>query len=266
MRLTQLEPTPFHELRFRTAGKRGQIERRTLPFFRAFSETLEPKTGAIVITSDLQGREAGVDNRLLGEAVAEELQLLVQCDEIPEVGLILLAGDLYEYPDCHKRGGSGDVTAVWEAFAEIAGEVIGVHGNHDELPEPHRLPGHAQVLEGEMTRWGSLKVGGVSGIIGDPSRAQRKSETAFVRALDRLAQQKPDILLLHQGPDAPERGLRGDPMVRLALETGFRGLTVFGHTPWPAPFYVPLGDGVALNCDARVIVVCPAGTVLPVHP
>jgi hypothetical protein len=43
----------------------------------------------------------------------------------------------------------------------------------------------------------------------------------------------------------------------LSLETGFQGLTVFGHTRWEWPWLIPLGEGQALNVDGRVVVVLP---------
>ena len=44
---------------------------------------------------------------------------------------VLLAGDLYTVPALDRRGGSGDVTAVWRAFGDEFSWVVGVAGNHD---------------------------------------------------------------------------------------------------------------------------------------
>ncbi|KIG12339.1 hypothetical protein DB30_01571 [Enhygromyxa salina] len=78
----------------------------------------------MIVTADLQGRalpdrHAPEDTALplLGEAVAEELHTLAQCQEIPpldRVGVVL-AGDLCAVPDARKMGASGDMRPVWRA-------------------------------------------------------------------------------------------------------------------------------------------------------
>ena len=62
---------------------------------------------SMVVPSDLQGREDGQCNRLIGEQVVDELIVLQEQGLISYVDLVILAGDLYDYPDCRKRGGSG---------------------------------------------------------------------------------------------------------------------------------------------------------------
>ncbi|WP_336368294.1 metallophosphoesterase family protein [Marinobacter sp. C2H3] len=254
-----VETTPFHELPYRTSGAR-QPQRCRLPFHRAYAKGMPPGIQSLVFTSDLQGREIGGANRLLGEVVADELNALVEAGETPQPGAIFVCGDLYDYPDCHKRGGSGPVDSVFEALTKSGARVVGVLGNHDELTDPQRLPNAVTLLDGDVVEHiCGLTVGGVSGIVGDPNRSQRRSAESFLEVMERVTDQKPDILLLHQGPTDPDRpDRRGDPDLELSLRSGFEGLTVFGHTKWEDPWLIPLGEGQALNVDGRVVVVVPA--------
>lgn len=254
LRITRIDEEPFHTVAYRTSGPSGKPVRQRLPFYRAYATGLPDTIQALGFASDLQGREQGGENRLMGEAVAEALAGLVQSSVIPQPEAVLLCGDLYDYPDCHKRGGTGPVDEVFRAFARMAPQVIGVLGNHDELTEPKSLPRNAQVLDGGTKTVGKLVVGGVSGIVGDPGRHQRRTEHSYLSVMERVTSGRPDLLLLHQGPDDPERNRRGDPGVALSLATGYRGLTVFGHSHWSRPWLIPVGDGQALNVDGRVVV------------
>ncbi|WP_097462245.1 metallophosphoesterase family protein [Mangrovitalea sediminis] len=259
IRLTDIEERPFETLSYRTSGPKGRILRRTLPIFRARGRGLPTDVGCAVLASDLQGREIGGQQRLLGEVLAQYLAYLQRVGDIPPIGIAALCGDLYDYPDCHKRGGTGDVDAVWHAFAAVARHVVGVLGNHDSLNQPSELPDNVHLLDGDLVGVEGIRVGGVSGIVGDPRRNQRKALPDYLQMLDGVTQKQPDLLLLHQGPDAPDTSRRGDPMVRLALEAGYSGLTVFGHAYWADPFVIALGEGQALNVDSRVVLVYPAG-------
>lgn len=260
--IASVETTPFHELPYRTSGAR-QPQRCRLPFHRAFAKGIPPGIRSLVFTSDLQGREIGGTNRLLGEVVADELNTLVETGKAPRPAVIFVCGDLFDYPDCHKRGGSGPVDAVFEAFARVAPRVISVLGNHDELTDPRRLSHTIDILDGDVVEdVGGLRVGGVSGIVGDPNRSQRRNPEAFLQMVEGVTDQKPDILLLHQGPTDPSRAdRRGDPDLELSLRSGFNGLTVFGHTRWEEPWLIPMGEGQALNVDWRVVVVVPDSNI-----
>ena len=133
MKIISIEEKPFHKIRFITAGPKGKVRKRDLPFYRVFVDSLPKGMSSFIATSDLQGRESGRGNRLLGEVVAEELSFLQEKKEVKSIDLVLLAGDLYEYPDCHKLGSTGDVTPVYNAFADKFKSVVGVHGNHDTI-------------------------------------------------------------------------------------------------------------------------------------
>ncbi|AMQ90500.1 MULTISPECIES: metallophosphoesterase family protein [Marinobacter] len=256
--ITGIETTPFHELPYRTSGAR-QPQRCRLSFHRAFANGIPPGIRSLVFVSDLQGREIGGANRLLGEVVADELNTLVETGQTPRPDAIFVCGDRYDYPDCHKRGGSGPVDAVFEAFTKAALRVVGVLGNHDELTDPQRLSNAVDLLDGDVVEdvYG-LTVGGVSGIVGDPHRSQRRSAESFLQVTESVTDKKPDILLLHQGPTDPSRpDRRGDHDLELSLRSGFEGLTVFGHTRWEEPWLIPMGEGQVLNVDGRVVVVVP---------
>ena len=259
LRITRIDPEPFFSLPHRTSGPAGAPLHNRLPFYRAYATGLPDHVKGIVLTSDLQGREAGGQNRLLGVSVAEALVGLSREGLIPAPDAVFLCGDLYDYPDCHKRGGTGPVDEVLQAFSVMVPEVVGVLGNHDQMEYPEALPDNTTVLDGEVVGGlGNLNIGGVSGIVGNPNRNQRRTEDDFLAALESVTDQAPDILLLHQGPTDPERAARrGDPGVALSLETGFQGLTVFGHTRWDWPWLISLGEGQALNVDGRVVVVLP---------
>jgi len=259
LRITKIEPEPFHTLGYRTAGPKGKPIHVQLPFHRAEAEGLPSSVQALVLTSDLQGRETGSQNRLLGCALADELVVLHNKGIIPRPNLIALCGDLYEYPDCHKRGGTGPVDEVFFALGGVCDQVVGVLGNHDELARRDTV--HApniSILDGTRDSVLGLRIGGLSGIIGDPKRHLRRSEDDFLKRLESLTSKSPNLLLLHQGPDDPELSRRGDPSVRLSLETGYAGLTVFGHTRWHGYPLITLGSGQVLNVDGRVIIVTPS--------
>lgn len=259
LRITEIAPDPFFTLPHRTSGPSGAPLRNHLPFYLAFASGLPRHVKSVVLTSDLQGREDGSRNRLLGVPVAEALMALSEKGVIPVPDAIFVCGDLYDYPDCRKRGGTGPVDDVFQAFSAITAEVVGVLGNHDQMTGTEDLPGNTSLLDGDVVPvLQDLHVGGVSGIVGPPSRNQRRTAEGFIAALESVSDQAPDLLLLHQGPTDPERAYRrGDPDVALSLETGFTGLTVFGHTRWDWPWLIPLGEGQALNVDGRVVVVLP---------
>lgn len=260
LRITKIESEPFHTLRYLTAGPKGKPVHVQLPFYRAEAEGLPSSIRAVVLTSDLQGREIGPENRLLGCALADELVVLHNKGIIPKPSLIAVCGDLYEYSDCHKRGGTGPVDEVFYALNRVCDQVVGVLGNHDELAQRDAaLEPNISILDGTHSSMLGLRIGGLSGIIGDPKRHLRRSEDEFLKRLESLTSKSPNLLLLHQGPDDPELSRRGDPSVRLSLETGYAGLTVFGHTRWHGYPLITLGSGQALNVDGRVIIVTPSG-------
>jgi Icc-related predicted phosphoesterase len=207
---------------------------------------------SIIVSSDLQGREDGQRNRLVGEQVVDEIIALQEHELISDVDLVILAGDLYDYPDCRKRGGSGDVTSVWNAFASNFEKVVGVHGNHDKVTEDELLP-NVTILDGNGITYKDINIGGVSGIIGKVTRNQRKSYEQFQQELSNILNKRCDIVVLHAGPDDPENNQRGEPMVRTQLENTSTGLAVFGHCYWDIPL-ITIGTNQVLNVDSKVFI------------
>jgi len=263
MKIEAIDYEPFHMVHHKTSGfnpKGNGPRTRDLPFYKVYVDELPEGIEAIVATSDLQGRETGGQNRLLGERISEELETLVSQGDIPSIGAVLLAGDLYDYPDCHKLGGSGDVAPVWNAFSDAFPCVLGVHGNHDVITDENALQGdkgHATVaLDGSRHDVNGLMVAGVSGIIGKPTKNQRKTPEAFYTLLDKVLDDSPDVLLLHHGPDNISPRQRGDSNVRERFEKSNReGLVIFGHCHWDAEqMWVKQGLLDVLNVDGRVMV------------
>ncbi len=230
-----------------------------MPFYRATVDYLPEGVSSFVVTSDLQGREDDQSqNRLVGEAVAEELLLLHEIGEIPFINFIALAGDLYDHPEMHKLGGTGDVTSVWNAFAKYFDFVIGVHGNHDKINDS-AMASNTLVLDGTSSNIKGIRIGGVSGIVGRSDRNQRKSEDEFLRALTKVTRGKNNLILLHQGPEDNINQQLGDAKITAHLESKGDGIVVFGHCHWTKPF-ITIGKNQVLNVDNRLYLVCAANT------
>ena len=133
-RCVSINPEPITEIPFLNAGRGpGGFYEDRLPILDAVVHCLPDGMSGIIATADLQGRERFQDSpngvpRLLGEALPSRLAVKT----LPGVGLdvgsvgVFLAGDLYTVPALDRRGGSGDVRAVWEAFGDGFAWVIGV--------------------------------------------------------------------------------------------------------------------------------------------
>jgi Icc-related predicted phosphoesterase len=259
VKFIKVEDVPFHKLPYRSSGKNGAIRWLILPFYRAFVDELPKGITSFIVTSDLQGRELNEkSNRLVGEAVAEEIELLIKLEEINVVDFVALAGDLYDYPDCRKLGGTGDVTTVWNAFAKTFKTVVGVHGNHDIVNES-KLERNAVILDGETTSILSMHIGGVCGIVGKKSRNHRKSEIEFKESLTNVCNKKNDIVLLHQGPDDPVNQQLGQPFIREHLCKNGSSIVFFGHCHWDEPC-IEMGNNQLLNVDNRIYIISESKT------
>lgn len=250
MKILEIETNAFHTINYRSSGPRRQPRHLSLPCYRVQVDSLPQGMHSVLVSSDLQGREIGPQNRLLGEVLAEDMARLSAAGQIPTLELALLAGDLYAHPGCQHLGCTGDVTSVWQAFAQVFSQVVGVQGNHDQI-RPAEMPANSQVLDGDVMHYQGLTLGGVSGIIGRRERHQRKSDTEFAKALLYLNTQACDVLILHQGPDDPEREQLGSPLVRRCLEKGGDALVVFGHCYWQEP-WAEIAQHHILNVDQKV--------------
>ena len=252
MNILHIEKEPFHKLKYHSSGTKRTIIQCVLNFYKVKVDVLPEGVTSMVVSSDLQGREDGQRNRLIGEHVVDELMTLQEQGLISHVDLVILAGDLYDYPDCRKRGGSGDVTSVWNAFAHNFDNIIGVHGNHDIVTEDDLLS-NVTILDGNIINYEDIKIGGVSGIIGKVTRNQRKSYEQFERELSNIISKRCDIIVLHAGPDDPENNQRGEPMVRHQLGNTNTGLVIFGHCYWHIPL-IKIGTNQVLNVDSKVFI------------
>jgi len=251
--LSSIELEPWNRIPYLDAGRGGVPVERQLPVLRGTVDALQGGVEALVVASDLQGREpprpwAQGPLRLLGCQVAEALEGWCRDGGLPpadRVGVIL-CGDLYAHPELAKRGTHGDVRGVWRAFAERFRWVAGVAGNHDvfgdQVHRSERRPlegvARAHFLDGTTVALDGLRIGGVSGVIGKPTRLFRRTESDYLAAVERVLDDGVDILALHDGPDFPSMGLLGIPRVRAILDRRPPVLVVRGHCFWKEP----LGD------------------------
>ncbi len=264
MRILSIEKTPLHEWAYLSAAPRGGSELRHLPLLGATVDTLPPDVAALLVTSDLQGVATSDVHEgaaaLVGEVLAEELSILGDLGELPHpnhVG-ILLAGDLYSDPSGAVRGASGDVRSVWSAFAERFRWVAGVAGNHDTFGTPRerarleQRPG-LHLLDGEVRELDGLRVGGLSGIIGQAGKLWRREEEDYLEALRGVLGAGPEVLVLHEGPDEPSTERRGRPSIRAEVEAREELLVICGHSHWDEPLAVLPGGAQVLNVDGRAV-------------
>jgi Icc-related predicted phosphoesterase len=267
VRIQSIATAPIIEIPFLNAGRGpGSFYEDRLSIHVAFADRLPNGADAVIATGDLQGRErfqesAGGPLRLLGEVLPHQLaaDILPGLDLSPQRVGVLLAGDFYTVPSLDRRGGSGDVASVWQAFGQEFSWVVGVAGNHDtfgpDFSTPPRFSGHMHYLDNDRMNIGGMNIAGLGGIIGNPSRPRRRSEDNYVLALTQLLEHQTDVLLTHDGPDAPAQGFRGSAIVRETFERLRPSLVVRGHAHWPQPL-VELSGGVqVLNVDARVVII-----------
>ncbi len=271
--VVEVESTPAFVLRALNAGPgRTGPEEVEVPVLLGRVAGLPRALGALVLGSDLQSIVVQSDGtRLTGEAAADLLADLGDAGVLPPPGRtgVVLAGDLWSEPDCGRRGGRGDVRPVWRAFARRFRWVAGVAGNHDAFGAPHEVarfarepgvhlldPAAAGGTDGDhVVDLDGLRLAGVGGIAGDPTRPARRWPEDMATRLAQAHAARPDLVVAHEGPDDPARGWRGAAHVREALAGApGRAPLVFGHRRWPqvlssAPCGRPL-----INTDGRLLV------------
>ena len=195
MKILSIDQAPIMEFQFLNAGRRpGEFFVDQLPIHTAIVDKLPQDCDAVIVAADLQGRElfpklqlnsspAGL--RLVGEVLPEFLvnELLYGLSIEPSKVGVFLAGDFYTVPALDKRGGTGDVSAVWREFGEYFQWVVGVAGNHDTFGGPRqsrpRFSGNLNYLDGASLDIGGIKIAGIGGVIGNPSRLHRRTEDDF---------------------------------------------------------------------------------------
>lgn len=251
MQILDIESTPFATVAYRSAIGGGRAGDVALPLLRGRVDTLPDDLDALLVAGDLQGR---VGRTLLGEHLATEILGLAGAGTVPPAARIgvLLAGDLYAAPGADVRGASGDVTAVWEAFAFDFRWAAGVLGNHDTV-EARRLSSlqRLSVLDGAVAVRDGLRVAGLGGIIGNPSKPARRSEAAYREGLVQILDQRPDVLVLHESPVGSDRQ-RGRPIINEVVD-GRVPLVVSGHVYWPDPLGRLERGTQVLNVDGRAV-------------
>lgn len=265
MRIKSVCSKPSYEFRYKSAAPRGGSEGLSLWLQAGSVDGLGAGLEGLLVMSDLQGVAASWQTqgqtRLVGEVVAEQLGMLWEAGLIPPPSRlgVVLAGDLYSTPEATKRGASGDVRSVWEAFRNSARWVVGVAGNHDLFGSERdqarfaRMEG-IHLLDGRTVHLDGLTIGGIGGIVGDPQRQGRRDPDWYLEALERVVGEGPDILVLHEGPSTPD-GRKGSADLRSYLEEQARNgmVVVCGHTHWNDSLG-ELGNGTqVLNVDGRVV-------------
>jgi Icc protein len=261
VRLVSTQPDRLATIPYTAAGPGGVPRQVQLGIERLPVDQLPAGCDGLLAAGDLQGVASsplGGEPELLGIALADYLGVWAETGLLPPVNRVgvLLAGDLYSAPAADRRGASGAVLDVWLAFVAAGCPMVhGVAGNHDEVSgaQVAQLGSDVALLDGDRRVFGGLEVAGISGIIGDPQRALRRSETDFLGLLARLTTPPPGVLLLHEGPDGDHAGQRGRSSVRQVLERHAPALTLCGHVHWDAPV-AALGDGHVVNVDARVVI------------
>lgn len=248
------EPTLIHEIPYRNSGSKRPRNCR-LPVLVVWYRSTGPRP-TFVACADLQGREADARrNRLLGESAAEEIKQLQKSGVLPDLDLCLLCGDFFDYPDLRKLGGTGDVTSALNALSTTAWQTFAVLGNHDEVNVGELVP-DVRILDGEIARLSSLTIGGVGGVIGNPTKNQRKTDEDFLVALQIATGSAVNVLLLHQGPQEANKILPVSDPIDDFLQTRKQLLVLFGHRPWDEPFLVA-GQNLYCNVHERIMVFLP---------
>lgn len=249
-----------------SAAPGGGVESIELPILTAEVDRLPGQLAGLLLAADLQGMApvATLDGAsdLLGIALADHMVQLADAGEAPpasELG-VLLAGDLFSAPQADKRGATGDVRPVWLAFRSEMRWVAGVAGNHDLFGkdgERQRFASQQGIywIDGQVVEVDGLRIGGVGGIIGTSGKPGRREEEDFLSVLESVLAQRPEILVLHQGPSGPGDGQSGHESVKAALEARSDGpLVICGHVHWPQPL-AELRSGVqVLNVDGTALV------------
>ena len=95
-----------------------------------------------------------------------------------------------------------------------------------------RVSGSVHYLDNDRLRIEGLRIAGLGGIIGNPRRPRRRTDDEYLLLLEALLESRTDILLVHDGPDAPLPGFRGSPLVRELVEQLRPSLVVRGHAHW----------------------------------
>ena len=267
MKIIEFNSEPIGKIAFLNAGRRpNQFYQDEVCVYHGRVEQLPDSLDAVVVTADLQGRELPGPRkptppdglRLLGEVMPELLGEYLDAVEVNSNANVaaILAGDFYTYPDLRGRGGTGDVTAVWQSFADNYQWVVGVGGNHDTFGEHTQsfTRENAIFLDGARQEVDGIKFAGISGVIGNPKKNFRRTHEEFLFTLDDLITPPTDVLVMHDGPNGRRTGCRGIEEALELVETRRPTMVIRGHCHWPTPL-VEVQHGIQiLNVDQTVVI------------
>ena len=272
-----LKPEPVSYVQSLTQRIGGRLALTSVNvYFGTFEIPVEIPFDALVFTSDLQSLV--LKDPFTGETLTELFPSLslAEFHQLEEVGLIkstpvglvipkiianllkdrgispqrvlvLLCGDLTGDPD---RGSNIEVNRVWTAFESVFGNVVGVLGNHDLFVPDTSF----QFLDGDVISFGKLKIGGVSGIIGKPSKPNRKLQQTYQNLLLQVLKRRPHILLLHESPRIPGSSLRGNIEIARWLQQSSAGILICtGHVRWES-IVAHLPPHLIMNVEHRVVI------------
>jgi hypothetical protein len=258
MRVLEIDDaSPLRSLSFRCAASEASGV-GSLAICQAFVDGLPHAVEALIVTSDLQGVvQEGDRTESLGEMTARSIRLLQSAGQLPGAATCgcILAGDL------HAGAGEENVHHVWLAMGSVSRWVAGVAGNHDLITTDElagestaQFSDNCYLLDGSAVTLDGLRVGGLGGIVGACGGHRVRTEQAYCTALARLLQQRCDLVILHDGPNAPERNLPGWPSIRQVLEAASPTLVIRGHDHWSTPLATLSNGTQVLNVEGRVIV------------
>ncbi|NPC86840.1 metallophosphoesterase, partial [Pyxidicoccus fallax] len=81
----------------------------------------------------------------------------------------------------------------------------------------------------------------------------RREEAEHLRMMGAVLREKPEVLVLHAGPDVPGRRVHGSAPIREVLEGREEVLVVCGHAHWEEPLATLTGGTQVLNVDSRAV-------------
>lgn len=269
MRITSIIEKPIENFPFwivpqggerDTEGKR-KLEQVNLEIKKGYVEFLPKEIDALIVTSDLQGIILEDEKEyLLGEKLPEFLELVIMM-YFPMLNKakveVMLCGDLFAM--LNKRGGLGDVKNVWRKFNEKFGNVVGVAGNHDDFGtyeefERFKREEGINFIQKEIKKMQHIEVGGISGIIGQIDKPNRIEESVYLATLKKLLLKQPNVILLHQSPNFPDKSFAGDAKIRELIENSPKNLIFCGHCHWREPLIELKNGSQVMNVDNRVVI------------
>lgn len=269
LQIQKIEKDPIHYFPYKVVAARHQddggyrqLQDTLFPVWKGVIDNLPKDLDAIIVASDLQGHcEVNGALVLLGEVLPEELKLLLEIqypDIAPDRTGVFLCGDLFALT--HRRGGMGDVQHIWKAFADTFKWVAGVAGNHDMIGQNNKdvktlqYAKNSYYLDNGIAKIDGMQIAGLGGIIGSPKKHNRREESDYLKQLKKLLLKKPDVLLLHEGPDFPEANFIGTELIREMLERSPSTLVCCGHTHWDIPLKTLSNATQVLNMEGRAII------------